>query len=154
MSSAIYYSKSTNGFYTESVNSSIPDDKVSITEEYWYELLEGQASGKVISHDSQGYPLLINAPVPSKEETIAIINSAIQSALDSGAQNWGYESIVSAASYYGSTNAQYNADASVLMLWRDNVWGWAYPKYPLVKPGETPTEFMVDMPVQPPKPIV
>lgn len=149
-----YYAASTGGFYDPSINTDIPSDAVEITPTYWQELLAGQSAGKLIEADSKGYPVLVDPPPPTKEETITIINNAVQVALDSGANKWGYESIVAGASYVSSANAQYAADAAALITWRDQVWEWAYPKYPLVTPGETPEQFMVDMPAQPAKPIV
>lgn len=149
----MFYSASTNGFYDPTVNNDIPADSVEITTEYWQELIDAQSQGKKIEPDSKGYPVAVVIPI-TKDETLYAINYSIQVALDRGAEKWGYSNIVSAASYFGSNNAQYNADAIALMTWRDSVWEWAYPKYASVVPGETPEQFMVDMPPQPAKPIV
>lgn len=148
-----YYSATTNGFYDPEINTIIPEGAVEITDEYWQELLDGQSEGKTIEADSKGYPIAVTVPL-TKEQTIEAINTAVQNALDEGAQSWGYSSIVAGASYYGCNTPQYAADAIALMDWRDSVWQWAYAKYPSVTPGETPEEFMVDMPAQPPKPVV
>lgn len=150
----MYYAASTGGFYDPFINTTIPPDAVEISPAYWQELLAGQSAGKLIEADSKGYPVLVDPPPPTEEQTIEAINSAVQSALDAGAQSWGYSSIVAGASYYGCNTPQYAADAVALMDWRDSVWQWAYAKYPSVTPGETPEEFMVDMPAQPPKPVV
>lgn len=42
------------GFYDEPIEGGI-----EITKEYWYTLLEGQSSGKIITEDTNGYPILI-----------------------------------------------------------------------------------------------
>jgi hypothetical protein len=152
-SSNMYWAASTKGFYDPSINTFIPSDAVEITRVYWQELLTEQSEGKTIESDGKGYPIAIFVPL-TKEQTIEIINVSVQGALDSGAQSWGYSSIVAGASYYGCNTPQYAADAVALMDWRDSVWQWAYAKYPSVTPGETPAEFMVDMPTQPPKPVV
>lgn len=94
----------------------------------------------------------LEPPTPTLDQTIVTINAAVQKSLDEGAAKWGYNSIVSAATYATSTNPQYAADAAALIQWRDDVWDWAYPKYAGVTPGETPEEFMVDMPKQPAQP--
>lgn len=55
----MFYSKSTNGFYAVEVNGdNIPSDSVQISIDTWKELLEGQSSGKIISSDDNGYPIL------------------------------------------------------------------------------------------------
>lgn len=42
------------GFYDEPL-----DGAVEISVEYWKELLDGQASGKLIAEDAEGYPILV-----------------------------------------------------------------------------------------------
>ena len=60
----MFYSKSTNGFYSEVIHEGImPADVVEITEEQYTVLLDGQGQGKVITADDQGHPVL-TAPVP------------------------------------------------------------------------------------------
>lgn len=139
------------GFYDDDINE-IPESAVEITDSEWQTLLEAQSNGKIISTDKNGFPVAIDPPTPDKEQTIKIISNAIQKALDDGAKSWGYTNMVYAASYAASTNPQYAADAAALIQWRDDVWDWAYPKYAGVTPGETPEEFMVDMPKQPAQP--
>jgi hypothetical protein len=62
----MFYSKSTNGFYTSAINgSNIPLDAVKITDLTYQSMLAGQTAGKVISFDSiAGQPILINPPTP------------------------------------------------------------------------------------------
>lgn len=149
----IYWNANSKGFYDTSVHDVVPDNSVEISESKWNELLTGQASGLIITSDSVGNPILVPY-TPTLDETLSAINTAIQSALDSGAQKWGYANMVTACSYVGSNNAQYAADALALSDWRDSVWAWAYPLYPSVTPGESPATFMATMPPQPPKPVV
>jgi hypothetical protein len=47
---------------------------------------------------------------------------AAQAVLDAGALAWGFDSLVSAASYVTSKNAQRRADAIALVDWRDDLW--------------------------------
>ena len=148
------YSKSTNGFYDPAINGDIPKDAVEITVDQWQSLMDAQSSGKVIQSDVNGNPEATNPPGPTQAQTINIISRAIQVALDAGAKNWGYDSIVSAASYAASTNKQYAADSATLIGWRDSVWSWATPLFSSVVAGESPDEFMKKMPAQPAQPKV
>lgn len=59
------YSKSTGCTYLPGVHDTIPDDAVEISEQVYSEVIANPASGKVRSHDSDGRPLLIDAPAPS-----------------------------------------------------------------------------------------
>jgi len=64
----MYYSKSTNGFYSHEIHGdSIPSDAVEITADYHAALLAGQSSGKVIDWDDYGYPFLAYPPPPSPD---------------------------------------------------------------------------------------
>lgn len=151
----MYYSKSTNGFYSEEIHGeNIPSDSIEISEETWRSLVNGQSQGKTLSSDKKGNPILVDPPLPTKDQTIAALSKAIQSSLDTSATTWGYDSILSGCSYANSTNNQYAADATVLISWRDSVWEWANNKFKSVTPGTTPDEFMQDIPLQPTKPIV
>jgi hypothetical protein len=62
----MFYSKSTKGFYTTEIHGNkMPSDVVGITEEYHQELMDGQSQGKEISHDANGYPILVDRqPLP------------------------------------------------------------------------------------------
>ena len=148
-----FYSKTTNGFYDPEITTSIPSDAVEITDELWATLFANQSKGQIITADANGYPINV-APTVTQAETIDIISIDIQQVLDTGAKKWGYDSIAAAASYATSSNAQYAADAKALIDWRDTVWAWAIAKFPSVTPGENPSTFMADMPVQPVQPVV
>lgn len=63
----MFYSKTTKGFYDESIHSSMPDDVVGISAEKYAELMGGQSAGKVISCGDDGYPLLTDPPPVSDE---------------------------------------------------------------------------------------
>jgi hypothetical protein len=95
-----------------------------------------------------------NPYVPTQAEIVSNITSAIQQSLDAGAKAWGYDNIVSAASYANSTNTQYAADAKALIGWRDAVWAWAIPQFATVAAGTDPTTFLATMPAQPTQPKV
>jgi hypothetical protein len=93
-------------------------------------------------------------PGPTQKQTQDTLSSSVTSALNDGAQQWGYDSIESGASYVNSTNPQYVADANALIAWRDQVWEWAIPNLANVQPGTPVAQFLADMPDQPPQPKV
>lgn len=62
----MYYSKSTNGFYTREIHGdNMPEDTVEITAEQHSNLIEGQSNGKVITSDTNGRPILQDPPAPA-----------------------------------------------------------------------------------------
>lgn len=55
----MFYSATTNGFYSTKIHgTNVPDDAVEITTEEYAVLIDGQASGKRITHDENGQPIL------------------------------------------------------------------------------------------------
>ena len=64
-------SKSTCGFYDPFFHTSIPEDVVEISAETHAELLAGESQGKVIVWGDDGYPALMDAPLPSSEQLAA-----------------------------------------------------------------------------------
>ena len=53
-----FYSASTGGFYTPDIHPTMPTDVVEITEKYYQSILDGQSTGKLITSDLQGKPVL------------------------------------------------------------------------------------------------
>jgi hypothetical protein len=78
----------------------------------------------------------------------------LTSAINDAAKQWGYDGIVSAASYVSSTNAQYVAEAKALIEWRDQVWGWGISALEKVTPGKLTAEFLANMPDFPKRPVI
>lgn len=63
------YSKQTGGFYSREIHGdNIPADAVEITTEKHDSLLQGQSSGKQITADENGYPILVDPPAPTPEQ--------------------------------------------------------------------------------------
>lgn len=59
----MYFSPSTNGFYTDEIHGrNIPEDAVKITYDEHAALLDGQSSGKVIVAGAGGRPILADQP--------------------------------------------------------------------------------------------
>lgn len=60
----IYFSKSANGFFIETINYEMPDDVVEISQETYNLLMKGQQTGgSFIASDENGYPILKQAEV-------------------------------------------------------------------------------------------
>lgn len=65
------YAKSTGGFYKPEIHGdAIPADAVEITEAEHAALLEGQSSGKIITADKNGKPVLSDPLPPSSNDVI------------------------------------------------------------------------------------
>lgn len=68
----MFTSKSTRGFYDESIHASMPGDVVEISAENHAELLAAQSEGKIIAWGDDGFPVLIDPPPPSDDELAAV----------------------------------------------------------------------------------
>lgn len=67
----MFYSKTTGGFYDSAIHGdNIPADAVEITEIEHAALLEGQSTGKIITADKKGKPVLSDPPAPSANDVI------------------------------------------------------------------------------------
>jgi hypothetical protein len=58
-----FYSKTTNGFYDDSFHDVIPKEAISITDDLYLSLFQGQALGKIIVSDKKGNPILIDRSI-------------------------------------------------------------------------------------------
>ena len=59
----MFYSKSTGGFYDREIHGrNIPADAVKISVEDHKVLMCGQSNGKVITSNSDGFPILVDPP--------------------------------------------------------------------------------------------
>lgn len=89
------YSKLTGGFYDTEINGDdIPQDAVEIAGDTWIALLNGQAEGKIISPDENGYPVLTDQLPPSHEELVQMAENNRQRLLahaDSVMLDWRTE---------------------------------------------------------------
>ena len=149
-----YYSPGSNSFYDDQINVTIPPDSVSLLDSYYVELLNGMSSGKKLTADSNGNPILQDPPEPTLQETQDAISARIQNTIDTLAKSWGYDNIVSAISYLSSSNKQYAADATALNTWRDAVWTWAFQNFPSITAGQDVNAFLANIPAAPSKPTV
>ncbi len=69
-----YYSAKESGFYFADdikiyeAGKGWPEDAIPVTDKYYRSLLSGQQDGKVITADSNGYPVLTERHAPTEEE--------------------------------------------------------------------------------------
>jgi hypothetical protein len=152
------YSKSTNGFYTESIHGkNVPLDSIEITDEQHQELIISQSQGKIISTDKSGNPVAIDPPDPTQDQIFSSFESATKTMIDAFCKTWGYDSILSAASYSTSKNLQYANESDALTNWRDAVWTSYINLVASVKSGLTPIptsieSFLSTLPAKPARP--
>lgn len=77
----VLFSASTRGAYVPGINvSDIPEDVIEIPQAYWISLLQQLAvSPKVIGvNNGNGFPILVDPPPPSPEETADIDASGVR----------------------------------------------------------------------------
>lgn len=96
-------------------------------------------------------------PPPTQAQIIAQYTGAGQAHLDALAQSWGYDSLLSAASYATSSVPQYVAEAKALIGWRDAFWQAANALLNSVTAGTKTAPvsfdtFLVSMPTAPARP--
>ena len=91
-------------------------------------------------------------PGETQQQAQTRLSPSVTSAVNDGAQSWGYDSIESAVSYVTSSNAQYVKEAQAMSKWRDQVWAWAIPALNSVQPNTTVGAFLANMPNVPPRP--
>lgn len=60
MTITMFYSKSTKGFYHADIHTTMPTDIVGITDNYYNQLITGEAQGQFITTDENGQPVLID----------------------------------------------------------------------------------------------
>ena len=119
----IYYSPSKKGFYIDEMHGDlIPVDAVEIPEQLHQDLIAGESHGKVITVDSNGYPFLQDPPAQSDEQLLCTYEAAIEVRLDQFAQSRGYRHGDRLASYKGSPNATWAAEADRFIELRDLTW--------------------------------
>ena len=101
-------------------------------------------SGKIV-FDAENYGVFYQS------FQVGIYNNATQNLLNSTAQSWGYDNMVSAVSYVGSNNAQFSAEGTALSNWRDTIWA----KVIEIEAGPLPAttqDFLLLLPPAPAKP--
>lgn len=161
---AYKFSPSSNAFYPEDLRADYeaagtwPSDAVAVTESCFAEFAlgappEGKRRGVI-----DGHPAWVNhePPAMSAAQLLAACEAALGAAINKGAKSWGYDDIVSAASYVNSTVSRFKAEAKALIAWRDAAWTWAQGVLDSAKAGGEPPAsvdaFIAAAPVMPIRP--
>lgn len=72
----MFYAQSSGGFYTQEFHGDrIPPDAVKLTDAQYAELIAGQRTGKQISIDADGHPVLIEPPKATAEHVWSLIKA-------------------------------------------------------------------------------
>lgn len=145
------YSRSTGCCYDRKIHSVIPNDVIEISDETFYEVIARHVEGKVRSHDSKGYPILVDAPPPTDQQLRKQYEVAIQNHMDSTAQSAGYDDIYTVVTYAEEPSViKFQNDGKAFRKWRSLVWAYAYEQLDLVLSGErsipTIDEFILELP--------
>ena len=102
--------------------------------------------------DKGDYYEVVEIPihVPTEAEIQATLTAAVQEYMDKTAQERHYDDIFTAVSYVNSSDPVFAAEASALLLWRDQVWRLCYTMLDEVKTGVRPipnvTELLAELP--------
>lgn len=84
----------------------------------------------------------LSTPLPP---TIDHYRQAIQAFVDETAQQRNYDSGLTCASYVGSTNPAWAAEAAAFVAWRDVVWAYAYGELDKVQAGQRSQPTVAEM---------
>lgn len=124
----MFYAKSTGGFYSDEIHGgNIPADAVEVTSEQYAALLAGQADGKIIKADAEGFPVLADPPQPPPEQIEAQKVALVQSHMDDAARALRYDSIANAVTYAEeSAVPKFQAEGQAFRAWRSLVWAKCY----------------------------
>ena len=107
----------------------------------------------IVTYEDGGEKRFVIEPFPREAETPeqvqARYTALAQDALDAFARTRGYDGIMSACSYYGSTDAQFSAEADCCIDLRDRTWRTCYSLLEEVQAGRplpTEEEFLAMLP--------
>lgn len=136
---ALFYSKSTGGFYAPEIHGDkMPGDVVDVPDEQYQLLMAGQAKGGRIVGGPDGTPMLMPL-TPTVEDVAASIAADVQLHLDSAAREAGYDDIRSAVSYADEPAVPaFQADGRAFREWRSLVWARCFALLGEVKAGSRP----------------
>jgi len=106
----------------------------------WTEVVEGTAPEPLPWHKVSKGGIVDGARVYSQDpmdanEITELVKVKAQWLLDTGARAHGYDSIISACSYTGSSNATFAGEGQAFSDWRDQMWTWAITKLEAVSTG-------------------
>lgn len=121
---------------------------IEISEADYQAALAGMASGRVVSTEGDVFAL-VEPPPPDPEPEPALpdiddYRRAVQAHVDATAQERQYDGGHTCATYLGSSNPVWAAEAQAFVSWRDAVWGYAFAELGRVQNGERPQPTIED----------
>lgn len=108
----------------------IPADAIEVSEEQYFELFNNFGLRKLINGT------VIEYEPPPYVPTLADYTARIAGMLDAKARERRYDNAVSIATYAGSSNAGWAAEALAFVAWRDQIWVYCYAELDKVQTGE------------------
>ena len=124
----------------------IPADAIEVSEEQFFELFDNFGRRKLIDG------AVIEYEPPPYVPKLADYTAAITGMLDAKAKERRYDNALSIATYVGSGNSQWAAEAQAFVTWRDQIWAYCYAELDKVQAGEraqpTIAEFMTELETQ------
>ena len=116
----IYYDTATRTMTSTESATTVPSDDERVAA-----FFAPLPAGKMLDYDIDGFPLIVDIPPLTPEQLLQQasleINNAIQNHLDSKAQEFRYDNMMSARSYTGYTNP-FQAEAQELAVWASECW--------------------------------
>ncbi|SOC93536.1 hypothetical protein SAMN05216358_3715 [Rhizobium sp. AN5] len=100
----------------------------------WVQVATGVFGGFIRQEDGSFLP----PDQPPSSPTITDYENAIQNLVDSTAREKQFRDGVTLASYTASTKPKWAAEAQAFVVWRDNVWFYAYGELAKVQAGQRP----------------
>lgn len=95
-------------------------------------------------------------PQPTQAQVISQYEWEVQKHIDAFAKTWGYDSLLSAATYTASGIPKFRNEAIELVAWRDAVWVSAAATLQAVQGGgampESVAAFIATLPAEPARP--
>ncbi len=123
-----FWSKSKAGVYVDEIHGdAMPADCAEITPAMYQQMMDLQAGGNQIQTDDKGLPVAVPiALLPlSTDQVRARFTARVQREIDALAASWGYDSVISAATYAASSIDQFKREAQAILAYRDAMWQWA-----------------------------
>lgn len=142
------YSKLKDGFFPDDAEN-LPEDVVDIPNEYHTELFNGQATGKRIVINEDGYPVLAEIAEPTEAELIIRYEFLLDKHLDSVAHQYRYDDRKSFALRAGYPGP-YQTEGIAFAQWMDECNVLAFDTLTQVQGGLIPmpteAEFIDSLP--------
>lgn len=139
-----YYSASKNGFFAGAIAGAYginwPADAIPVTAEQHQTYTGTAPDGKQLGPDPEGNPIWVDSITRTGYtllQQVANLKSWVQALLDSTAQLYGYDSILSAVSYAGDPVPAIAAEGDAFKAWRSQVWSTVNPTINTVLNGTT-----------------